>query len=611
MKSTPLTIEELFSSPFRYTVPLFQRKYSWHKERHWKPLWEDIQHQAESYLEDSNKKTNHFLGSVILNLKQTFERGHPQAEIIDGQQRLTTLQIFLCALKNVAKKEKIQYVIDQTTQLTENKIYDGQEQEQRFKIWPTNADRKQFKEIINDEASEGAMQDAYNFFNGAIETFISSPDNKEKNLMAIIEVMRRFLKLIKVELENEDDPQIIFETLNARGQPLLASDLIKNYIFMRISKENRLDADGLYQKYWEEFDKNPDWNKEETQGRLTRHRIDFFIFHYLTMKTSKKLSSKPIKVEHLYQEFKEWYEKDYKENPEGFLKDLSKYRNHYIKLIKPEGETRFDQFARRLKGLDTGTPYPVLLYLIDLLSEGSLTSGQLDQIAIHLESWLVRRVFSPNTIGANYNRFFINLLNELKENQQNLEQCVLEGLHKATTNTGKWPNDEDFKEAWLNQPIYQKNQSRCLMFLDALNEELYTDKTEKINLDRSGISIEHLLPQGANSSSYPYHSAPSLKREGENEKDFRERIIHTIGNLTLLTQKLNASISNGAFDKKMEKIEKHSILPLNKEFNDKKLWDEGSIKERGEQLFEIALKIWPRPKSELENIVVRIKSEST
>ena len=609
MKSTPLTIEELFSSPFRYTVPLFQRKYSWHKERHWKPLWEDIQHQAESYLEDSNKKTNHFLGSVILNLKQTFEKGHPQAEIIDGQQRLTTLQIFLCALKNVAKKEKIQYVIDQTTQLTENKIYDGQEQEQRFKIWPTNADRKQFKEIINDEASEGAMQDAYNFFNGAIETFISSPDNKEKNLMAIIEVMRRFLKLIKVELENEDDPQIIFETLNARGQPLLASDLIKNYIFMRIFKENKLDAEDLYQKYWEEFDKNSDWNKEETQGRLTRHRIDLFMFHYLTMKTSKKHSSKPIKVEHLYQEFKEWYEKDYKENPEGFLKDLSKYRNHYIKLIKPEGETRFDQFARRLKGLDTATPYPVLLYLIDLLSEGSLTSEQMDQISTYLESWLVRRVFNRYT-SQGYNRFFIDLLNKLKENPQNLEKCVLEELTQTTTTTRKWPNDEEFKEAWLNQPIYQKNPSRCLMFLEALNEALYNGKTERIILDGKKISIEHLLPQKAGQDLYPYHPTPSLKREGENEKDFRERIIHTIGNLTLITPSLNSSISNGPFDKKVEEIKKHSILLLNNELKAEESYSEKSIEERGKKLFETALKIWPRPKSELENIVATIKSQS-
>ena len=611
MQSTILTIEKLFRGDFRYTVPLFQRRYSWNEDKHWQPLWEDIQYQAESYLEDQNKKTNHFLGSVIVNVEKSFKGGHPQAEIIDGQQRLTTLQIFLCALKNVAKKEKIQHVIDQATQLTENNIYADYEQEQRFKIWPTNADRKQFKEIINDEASEGAMQDAYNFFNGAIESFISSPDNKEKNLEAIIEVMRRFLKLAKIELENEDDPQVIFETLNARGEPLLASDLIKNYIFMRIFKENKLDADDLYQKYWEEFDKDSGWIQKETQGRLTRHRIDFFIFHYLTMKTSKKLSSKPIKVEQLYQEFKKWYEEDYKENPEGFLKDLSKYRNHYIKLIKPEGETRFDQFARRLKGLDTGTPYPVLLYLIDLLSEGSLTSGQLDQIAIYLESWLVRRVFSPNTIGSNYNRFFINLLNELKENQQNLEQCVLEGLHKATTNTGKWPNDEEFKEAWLNQPIYHKNPSRCLMFLEALNEALYNGKTERIILDRKKISIEHLLPQKAGQDLYPYHSTPSLKREGENEKDFRERIIHTIGNLTLITPSLNSSISNGPFDKKVEEIKKHSILLLNNELKAEESYNEKSIEERGKKLFETALKIWPRPKSELENIVATIKSELT
>ena len=543
-----------------------------------------------------------------MNNEQTFGKGHPRAEIIDGQQRLTTLQIFLCALKRYAKEIDNKFVCQITKDLTVNPVYEGFNEEECLKIWPTNSDREQFKKIVDNENSNGVMGKAYDFFYDKIKDFSSENNHQQDKLSAITEVIRNFLKLVKIELENEDDPQIIFETLNARGKPLLASDLIKNYIFMKIFKKGG-NADKLYEQYWQEFDSRPDnkktsstgfWYVEERQGRLTRPRIDLFMFHYLTMKTSEQQTKSPIKVEHLYKEFKTWYEAHYKEKTEDFLKDLSKYRDYYITLIEPKNETRLDQFAKRLKALDTATLYPVLLYLMDLPKD-ILPTKEMDEIATHLESWLVRRDLCRDTTAQNYNRFFVGLLNKLKkieESGQNPSQCILEELAQSTSNTTKWPNDEDFREVWMNRAVYNKNYERCLMILKALNLYLHTDKSEKVNWDETKISIEHLLPQKADGKLYPYSQNSSLKKEEENQEEFRSHIIHTIGNLTLLTQSLNPSISNGPFCKKAKEISKNSDLRINSEFRDEntsKSWDEESIEKRGERLFKSALEIWPRP----------------
>ncbi|MDO8431112.1 MAG: DUF262 domain-containing protein [Candidatus Binatus sp.] len=314
MQPSTLTIHEVFEKERRYTVPLFQRSYVWTEEGEWEPLWSDIERQANNSLQtlsnDRQSTTSHFLGAIVLNVAKVFGRGLARSEIIDGQQRLTTLQIFLAALRDFAQNVE-RDVAETAKRLTLNPLRDPKSDE-RFKVWPTNADRLVFMNVLEagslDEVlarfgktplggktAMPRMAEAYKFFFNAIQQFVeedcpsetSSPDRYQgtklsqgDRLYAILHALKTSLQFVVIELEEKDDPQVIFETLNARGQPLLPSDLIRNTVFLDASYKG-IDIDSLYQKYWRHFDErrspSPDdrgedrfWHQFERQGRLLR-----------------------------------------------------------------------------------------------------------------------------------------------------------------------------------------------------------------------------------------------------------------------------------------------------------------------------------------------------
>jgi hypothetical protein len=222
--------------------------------------------------------------------------------------------------------------------------------------------------------------------------------------------MRTGLQLVVIELEGNDDPQIIFETLNARGQPLLPSDLIRNTIFHQASVDqaraaDEKYADELYERYWHPFDNNRIstpingedryWHVQERQGRLNRPRIDLFIFHFLVMQTGRELA-----IGGIFQEFRDWRDQS-TESLETFLDELKRYSLIFRGLISPSGNERTATFAHRLRTLDTGTVYPLLLYILGL-SEEYLTRDDRVQVISDLESWLIRRLVCQLT-NKNYN----------------------------------------------------------------------------------------------------------------------------------------------------------------------------------------------------------------
>ena len=314
MQPTTQTIHEIFEKERCYTVPLFQRAYVWTLEDQWEPLWEDIERQARSCLialkENRQVTTSHFLGAVVVNVVKVIGRGLARSEVIDGQQRLTTLQVFLAALRDFAKAADDE-VADDAGRLTFNPIRDNESKE-RFKVWPTNADREVFKGVMTagsvpniraaiDTGPDGSkarlpkLAEAYGYFHEVITGFVAGTDDggedegeakaleaasRSDRLYAILHALKTTLQVVVIELEERDDPQVIFETLNARGQPLLPSDLIRNTVFLDASSKGD-DIDRLYTSYWRHFDElrveerdhqgeDRFWHLVERQGRLTR-----------------------------------------------------------------------------------------------------------------------------------------------------------------------------------------------------------------------------------------------------------------------------------------------------------------------------------------------------
>jgi hypothetical protein len=633
MQPSKLTIHEIFERERRYTVPLFQRAYVWTREDQWEPLWEDIERQARNWLiaerEDRQVTTRHFLGAVVLNVARIFGRGLARCEIIDGQQRLITLQVFLAALRDLARAADDE-VADGVSRLTLNPVRDTEE---RFKVWPTNSDRDVFTTVMTAGSQEelfarlghanGALPklaEAYSFFTEAIKTFVYEdvvdPVAEDNNgalqdtspadrFYSIWNTFRTTLQIVSIELEDGDDPQVIFETLNARGQPLLPSDLTRNTVFLEASTRG-LDIDELYEKHWKHFDdkrepkrdrKGEDrfWHLEEKQGRLKRPRIDLFIFHDLTVRTEHELN-----IGRLFRDFREWYSTA-GVTTEQYLDSLKKRSQHFEKIVQPYGADRVSVFARRLRSLDTSTAYPILLFLMSL-PQSQLPARSLEEIVTDLESYLIRRFICKLTT-KNYNRFFLSLLRRLKrasEQNEDIARVLRNELLRPTESAVVWPSYSTFRECWLNNPIYVKSRiDRSAMILQALNEAMTTSKSEKVELPEN-LTVEHLLPQKWGDD-YPIPGELPLD-QGETPDQRRERLINTVGNLTLLTGPLNSSVRNGPFPHKASEIGRYSDLRINAPFRDRSYtrWSEKELLARGAELFETALTIWPHPNDERE-----------
>jgi uncharacterized protein with ParB-like and HNH nuclease domain len=622
VKPDKLTVFDVFSKEKRFIIPLFQRSYVWNEQDQWEPLWEDISGRAKAHLDRldmavEGEVRSHFLGAVVLNVTKTPGRGIARSDVIDGQQRLTTLQLFLSALRDLSEELKAEKSDRELfKRLTRNPDCED-DSDELHKVWPTNSDQEHFAKVVSLGSaanisehysdfgeSPPRMALAYLYFEKAIREFLTTDDfdaEIDNRFLSIVKAIKESLQLIVIELEPGDDPQIIFETLNARGQALLPSDLIRNYVFMRITDK---ESNRLYQSYWQHFDtdrvedadedgENRFWHIDEQQGRLSRPRIDLFIFHYLVMKTESN-----IRIERLFKEFRDWRDGGSLSN-EQFLADLKSCSGHFRRLIAPEGNSRLEVFARRLRSLDTSTVYPLLLFLAAIEGKPG-TNEDVDKAIVDIESFMIRR-FMWNLTPKNYNKFFVSVLVKAKaahREEQSVADAIRAELLRSREWSARWPNDEEFEEGWCWKKLYVRSRpDRAVMVLSALETAMRSRKNERVKI-QSGLTVEHLLPQQGEIKDYPYASDEEAGREeGDSPEEDRDNMLHTVGNLTLLTGSLNSSVSNGPWQGKVRAIVEDSDLRLNAWLrNDPpKHWDEAVIWDRSEELFDLALKVWPMP----------------
>jgi uncharacterized protein with ParB-like and HNH nuclease domain len=615
MKPYPRSIFDLFDGKRRYEVPLFQRQYVWNRENHWEPLWEDIERKFQQRQNDKATPP-HFLGAMVLDQRRVYGNAVPAQLVIDGQQRLTTFQIFLAAFRDVCAAEgQNNYSEECSRYLLNTGIMENDEIE-RYKLWPTNVDRQQFSDIIDSTSKEEldrryphirkkyqrypeprpAMVECYTYFHGQLTDFLHNAENPlplEQRTAGMHDALRSSLQVVTVELEGDDDAQVIFETLNARGQPLLPSDLLRNYIFLRAVQHNENQQE-LYERYWLPFDDGL-WREEEKQGRLTRPRSDIFLQHYLTLHTRKETL-----VSHLYGEYKSWINQA-KPFPtvEEELKNLERYREHYLSLVRPASDSILAKFSVFLNTFDVSTVLPLVL--------GVLGADQSDEdlrlILSDLESYIFRRAVCD--LGTkNYNRLFLNILIKVADSgfdRESIRSALAEQKGESTL----WPSDAQFAKAWLDEPVYQRmGPSRVQYALREIEDCLHQPRNERIAIV-SALTVEHVLPDGW-IENWPLTSGnPGVTEEEQYDKsrpvgdieatEKRDRAKHSFGNLTLLTQPLNSSVSNSAFPVKKPEIIGNSALALNRYFLHKDSWDESEIAHRGDELYALAVKRWTHP----------------
>jgi hypothetical protein len=587
-----LSVKKIFEQERRHVVPLFQRPYVWEKDKQWEPLWDDIRTLAERIL--AAKATRpHFLGAIVLD-QMAKPTGHVETrQVIDGQQRLTTMQIFLEAFCDLCgdKGWKKHYL--SLLKLTRNDDPLSKEADEQFKVWPTNVDQAPFRLVMQCEspaqlrtqygvkpnAETGhPIADAYLYFHGVIGEWLDSADKgQEQRLEALFEVMRNEVRLVVIDLNKDDDAQMIFETLNARGTPLLPSDLVKNFLFHQAGLQGEA-LEPLYDKYWEFFDEGAKyWRRAIGRGHARRYRIDIYLQHYLTVQTRDE-----VPVGHLYMVFRDFASQN--GGPRETLTSIKKYADIYRSFDDLEAESRAAVFFRRVGVMDITTAYP---FLMELFAQHGTDEKALKQILQDVESFLVRRmVCQLNTRG--YNRLFLDLLKTTSADGEKTARDVRAFLLSSEADSNRWPPDVEFKQAWLDSPLYRNLLKRRLrMLLETVEFKLRTGKSEKIEF-KEKLTIEHLMPQH-------WHKHWPLDSDSKITHEDRDARIHTLGNLTLLTGKLNPALSNGSWAKKRPQIMKHSLLKLNHELRDYPEWDEACIRKRGKQLFDVAKTVWARP----------------
>lgn len=481
-------------------------------------------------------------------------------QVIDGQQRFTTLQLFLMAARDHAAAHGNKKYIERFSDLVANKRSKIDHDDEVFKVWPTNSDRAAFRLVHDAGSPEAAMKttknasgvsdshnivQVYGYFHGQVAAWLSGEcdDDDDTELLAgttmddrlesLWQVVKECLLLVVIDLDKHDETQVIFETLNARGTDLLPADLIKNFLFRR-ALANSEDVEHLNNKYWQNFE-TEFWREEVKQGRLKRPRIDLFISHYLTMMTQDEVRSA-----HLFNAFKAFVLSGeaasgpsihYPKTSAAHIEQLARYAGVFRTFYQPGDHKRLALFLDRLEAIDTATIYPFLLHACtELLPDNRI---EFDKVLELLESFLMRRLIC-NLTPKNYNRLFLDLLKAVEKEGSVSASNVEAQLSKGRGESTRFPDNIEVMSAVFEQPLYGRlAQYKVRAILEALDAYAQTSKTESISLP-PGLTIEHVMPQRW-TTYWPL--APEARVDPVTEQKAtarRNAMVNTLGNLTLL-----------------------------------------------------------------------------
>ncbi len=550
MKAQETTFQEIIQGQKQFQVPLYQRTYSW-QEKQLGQLWKDVLDQADG-LASGTPGPTHFLGSIVLAPSPELgAAGVMKWVVVDGQQRLTTLMLAMCALRDhLAATDPVE-----RDRINELYLINKWKKELDFyRLLPTQADREAFFACI-DGVSEAGGGDgigaAYRFLRREL---VAADDEEDPHDLERIEtVLRERLALIEIVAHPNDNVHRIFESLN------------------NTSLTTR--AEHVYSAYWRPM-----------QKRLGE---DLELLFYLDLILRGVERARRTEV---YRGQVERLKEEKASNEEATLEaevaELARRSRHLERIVAPAGEPHSGIRAalERLNTWGAQTTYPLLMHLMDLREKGSATDDDVLQTLAYIESFLVRRMLCAVPTN-NLNRIFSTLVQQLRG-----DLPVGDAVRHALSGERRfWPSDATMREAIRSKPFYWSGRADQKALVLRRLEESYESK-ERVDFAGSRLSIEHILPQSPTKEwldMLAEEAGPDLQPE-----ELHQQLVHTLGNLTLTAY--NVELSNHPFQRKQELFAK-SHLEMNRPVAEAPRWGQAEILQRADELATRAVRIWPGP----------------
>lgn len=548
----------------QYCIPVFQRDYAWTEEQCTK-LFEDI---VMAYKKDRP----HFCGSFVyapLGSKKHID----SYIIIDGQQRFTTLYILIKALADSAVDDRDKEALQRYLYNEDKFNRYGLDEKSKLKLKPVKTDNDQLLLLMSgkieqmDKSRRGIIYHNYMLFMQLIQSFL---DESTANSVLMINDGIEKLICADIRLDTDDNAQEIFERINSTGIKLGLADLIRNYILMTDTDQER-----LYEEYW-----------LVVQNLLPDKLLDNFFIDYLNMK-----SDGFVKESEAYKSFKQVYLEGKYDN-EKMLQEILHYAKQYCAFCYGSSgfEAEVNKALAGLRKLKQTTVYLFLFRVFDDYENGIITQNELARVLKMLLSYSIRRLvceIGSNTLRGLYKTLYGRVF-EQKENKNTYYDSMV-SFFMQQTSKNTIPSDNEFLTALQEKNLYTKN-ALCKYLLCAIENQ------GKETLDTENLSIEHIMPQNKNLS------MSWQKMLGENWQSVHEKYLHTLGNLTLTGY--NSELGDKPFEKKKEKLEETitHIAVLYSDVKDKSEWNSVNMEKRAKRLAEIILKLFPieQPKNKIE-----------
>lgn len=549
----------------RFTIPVYQRNYDWKKDQ--------CEQLLDDLLEVVKSHKVHFFGSIV---SVQGEASFSEHLVIDGQQRLTTITILLIAIYNLIKYDKIS-VIDHSLykKIYEAYLVDPYKEKRTLKLTPVKQDQKALYMLFDDpkyHVKSSNITSNYDFFYERLQKLDVTADQ-------LFEAITR-LEIINISLGSDDNPQLIFESLNSTGLALSESDKVRNYVLMGLPS-SKVQED-YYDNYWHKIEINTNFN------------VGVFLRDYLSVKTQK---ISPINS--VYIAFKRYVNSINVTDSKTYLHDMLSYSERYKTLI--EGKTtnkELNSCIERLNRLETTVTRPFFLEVLKLFDDKQLTIDQVKDVFILTESYLFRRSICSLPTNA-LNKIFLSLNKEILKLGKGLDAPTnyVEQMKYALLSrreTSRFPRNEEFTKAFSERDVYNMATKNRVYILERFeNSNISEDKDVYRHCEDGEYTIEHIMPQTL--------TEEWKKDLGDNYQDIYDTWIHRIANLTLTAY--NREYSNSSFEIKKNldtddgKGFALSGLRLNTYIAKQNQWTESELKERNKLLMDEAIKIWKQPQT--------------